>query len=117
MKNLLITILTLFVLTSQAQTDSIASSIEVNFYAPKYGYRIDILEDKIYVTGKYKIESVRIIAKESTINYVHPNKRQYNLVIPVAHLPKGYYIIGLSINNHFVVNRYNHHVESKKPKP
>ena len=116
MNTLLTTILLLFALTASAQKDSIPSSIEVNFYADAYGYNLELIEGKIEVTGKYKIEAVHIMALENDINYKPLGKDQYNWVIPVNHLPKGYYIIALTIKKNLVINRYNHRVKSKKPK-
>ena len=116
MKYLLTTILFLFAITIQGQKDSIPSSIEVNFYADTYGYNLELIEGKIEVTGKYKIEAVYITALENNINYKLPGKNQYKLLIPVNHLPKGYYIVALTIKKDLVINRYNHHVKSKKPK-
>ncbi|QQV91592.1 hypothetical protein Peternella1_56 [Winogradskyella phage Peternella_1] len=116
MKNLLTTILFLLSLTASAQKDSTPSSIEVNFYADTYGYNLELIEGKIEVTGKYKIEAVHIMALENDINYKLSDRDQYNWVIPVNYLPKGYYIVALTINKVLVINRYNHRVKSRKPK-
>lgn len=91
------------------------SSLEVNYYSNVYGYTAEIINDNIHFNSKNKIAAIKIINPENNSSYWHSEYDQNMMKISLRGIPKGNYIVALSINQSFIVNILNHHQKSKKP--
>lgn len=116
MKKSLTFVLILFALILKAQSPTAESSLEPNFYADYYGYTLKIDGDSLRLKSNRPVKYVRVIAKNSEINYLHYEKRVKKMTIGVGHLPKGHYLVLINLDGDFILTRYNHKVKSKKPK-